>query len=234
MSKADILGLVLSYVYAFGLLFVVESIGKKLNISQFVTRKIIHIGAGLWVWAIIAIFDHWYFGIIPFATFIVLNYIFNKKQSFEQMDEADSSLGTVYFAFSITVLFLAFWRTDALVDRVSIAIAGTMAMTIGDAAAALFGRHINSKTFHVFGNTKSVAGLIAMFIFSVIAIFISLWIIPGSPLSPAGVVFHLPTIILYSLLAGTAATLVEAISPAGLDNLFFPLVCGLLLYGLIG
>jgi len=234
MSNLDILGLVLSYIYAFGLLFVVEAIGKKLHISQFITRKIIHIGAGLWAWAIIALFDHWYFGIIPFASFIVLNYIFVKKQSFEQMDEAESTLGTVYFAFSITVLFLAFWRTDALIDRVQIAIAGTMAMTIGDAFAALLGRHLKSKTFHIFGNTKSLIGSVAMFVFSFIAIIVSLWIVPGSSLSPAGGVLSMPTMVQFSFITAVVATLVEALSPKGTDNLTVPLLSGLVLFLLIG
>ncbi len=48
MTAGDIWGLVLSYVYAFSLLLIVEFIGKKLDWSQFFTRKIIHIGAGLW------------------------------------------------------------------------------------------------------------------------------------------------------------------------------------------
>ncbi len=234
MSKADILGLVLSYAYAFGLLLMVEAIGKKLNISQFITRKIIHIGAGLWTWAIVAIFDHWTFGIIPFATFIILNYIFYKKQSFEQMDDSESSLGTVYFAFSISVLFVAFWRTDALIDRVHIALAGCMAMTIGDAAAALIGKHIKSKAFHIFGNSKSLIGSVAMFVFSFAAIFITLWIVPGTALSPASVVLSMQTILMYSLIAAVSATVIEALSPAGVDNLSVPLLTGLILYLLIG
>jgi phytol kinase len=234
MSKADILGLIFSYVYAFGLLFLVEAIGKKFNISQFITRKIIHIGAGLWTWAIVAIFDHWLFGIIPFATFIFLNYIFNKKKSFEQMDDEESSLGTVYFAFSITVLFLAFWRTDALIDRVHIALAGCMAMTLGDAAAALLGKHINSTTFHVFGNTKSIVGSIAMFLFSFAAIFFTLSIVPGSDLSPASAVLSGLTIFFYAVITAVAATAVESLSPSGTDNLTVPLLTGLLLFLLIG
>ena len=46
MSNGDILGLILSYVYAFGLLIIVETIGKKLSWEQDLTRKIIHIGEG--------------------------------------------------------------------------------------------------------------------------------------------------------------------------------------------
>jgi len=109
MSRGDIVGLVLSYLYAFGLLFVVEAVGKLFKWHQEFTHKIIHIGAGLWIWGILYFFDHWYFGIIPFATFIVLNYVFYRQQSFKAMDTTESTPGTVYFAISITVLFVWSW-----------------------------------------------------------------------------------------------------------------------------
>ncbi|MBN1560097.1 phosphatidate cytidylyltransferase [candidate division KSB1 bacterium] len=234
MTRSDIVGLVLSYFYAFGLLFIVEAIGKRLHVSQNITRKIIHIGAGLWVWAIVAIFDHWFFGIIPFATFIILNYIFIRKQSFEQMDDEQSTLGTVYFAFSITVLFLAFWRTDALIDRVPLAIAATMAMTLGDAFAALLGGRFGKKVFHFFGNTKTLFGSVTMFFSSFVAIFFTLRYVPGSSLSPASAVLSTQLVFLYSLYSSLVATMAEALSPQGTDNLTVPLLTGLLLYLLIG
>ncbi|MBN1466246.1 phosphatidate cytidylyltransferase [candidate division KSB1 bacterium] len=234
MTKYDIAGLLLSYLYAFGLLFIVEAIGKRFSISQNITRKIIHIGAGLWVWAIVAIFDNWYFGVIPFATFILLNYIFVKKQSFEQMDATQSTLGTVYFAFSITVLFIALWRTSALIDRAPMAIAATMAMTIGDACAALLGGRFGKKAFHVLGNTKTLFGSLSMLVFSFVAILFSLSIVPGSTLSPASAVLSTQALLSYSLVASLVATAAEALSPAGADNLTVPLLTGLTLYLLIG
>ena len=108
MSQGDIIGLILSYIYAFGLLLIVEALGRQLSWPQHLTRKVIHIGAGMWTWGILYFFDHWYFGVIPFATFIVMNYVFYRRQTFQQMDDEASSPGTVYFAFSITVLFILF------------------------------------------------------------------------------------------------------------------------------
>ena len=135
MSQGDIIGLILSYIYAFGLLLIVEALGRQLSWPQHLTRKVIHIGAGMWTWGILYFFDHWYFGVIPFATFIVMNYVFYRRQTFQQMDDEASSPGTVYFAFSITVLFILFWRTGSPLDRVPIAMAAVMTMTWGDALA---------------------------------------------------------------------------------------------------
>src|SRR5687768_17350954 len=105
MTTGDITGLVLSYFYATTMLFGVEFVGKALRWNPHFTRKIIHIGAGLWVWGILYFFDHWFYGIIPFATFIVLNYVFYRLGVFKQMDGENETLGTVYFAISITILY---------------------------------------------------------------------------------------------------------------------------------
>jgi len=231
LTQGDITGLILSYVYAFGMLLVVEAIGRRLNWPQFFTRKIIHIGAGMWIWAILYFFDHWYWGIIPFATFILLNYIFYRRQVFEQMDEEESSPGTVYFALSITLLFLLFWRTEpGQVDRVPVAVAAVMAMTWGDALAALLGRAFGRRTYTVFGHSRTWEGTLVMALASFAAIFLTLWLLPGSSLSPMSAVPGLGRAALMALAGAAAATTAEGLSPAGLDNLTVPLSAALVLY----
>ena len=230
MTGGDIIGLVLSYVYAFGLLLVVEAIGRRLKWPQYVTRKIIHIGAGMWVWGILYFFDHWMIGIIPFATFIVLNYIFYRRQVFQQMDSEESSPGTVYFAFSITLLFLLLWRPEGSPDRVAIAVAAVMAMTWGDAMAHLIGRRYGRRLYAFFGHTRSWEGTAAMFVVGFVAMFLTLWLLPGSALSPNGVAPGAGRAALMALGAAIIASAAEAVSPAGLDNLSVPLLSAAALY----
>ena len=227
MSARDVIGLVLSYAYAFGLLFFVEAIGRRSKWRQAFTRKIIHIGAGMWIWGILATFEHWYFGIIPFATFIVLNYVFYRQQSFGAMDAADSTPGTVYFAFSITVLFGLLWRTGGTVDRAPIAAAAVMAMTCGDAAASLIGQRWGAHKYTSFGHTRSWEGTAAMAVVTFLAIrATSLWL-PGSMLSPNSLPWSVWHALLISLMGTAMATAAEALSPAGTDNLSVPLLSGL-------
>lgn len=231
MTQGDILGLVLSYVYAFGLLIAVEALGRRLRWPQHVTRKVIHIGAGMWVWGVLYFFDHWYYGIIPFATFIVLNYIFYRYQVFKQMDSAESSPGTVYFALSITLLFALFWRTgEGAVDGVPIAAAAVMAMTWGDALAHLIGRRWGRRTYTLFGHTRSWEGTAAMAAFTLVAVFLTLWLLPGSPLSPTSRVLGPVSAAIMAAFVALSATLMEGVSPLGLDNLSVPLVSALALY----
>ena len=233
MSNNDIWALVLSYGYAFDLLFFVEFLGKKFQWSLDLSRKIIHIGAGLWVWAIVMLFDTWYFGIIPFATFIVLNYIFYRRQSFKQMDNEQSTFGTVYFAISITVLFLLFWRKQGPSDYAPIVVAAVMAMTLGDAFASIFGIKYGKKGYTVFKFKKTIIGSLAMFAFSLIGIGASLWFLSGSSFSPFSAVLSVEAIIALTLISSVFAAFAEGVSPAGTDNLTVPLGTGILLYFLV-
>lgn len=230
MTRGDIIGLVLSYVYAFGMLFIVEEIGKRLKWRQEFTRKIIHIGAGLWIWGILFLFDHWYFGIIPFTTFIILNYIFYRQQTFEAMDTEESTPGTVYFAISITVLFALLWRTEGQNDRVPIAAAAVMAMTLGDALASLVGRRWGKHPYTVFGHSRSWEGTAAMAVFSLLGTFLTLYFLPGSTLSPNSFPCGPVTALATAFVGTLVATASEALSPAGTDNLSVPLLSGLVMF----
>lgn len=230
MTTNDIVGLIFSYIYAFGLLFIVEAIGKKLNWPISITRKITHVGAGMWVWGILALFDHWYFGIIPFATFILLNYIFYRQQSFKAMDSEESTPGTIYFAVSITILMALLWRTGGALDRAPIAAAAIMAMTWGDALASLVGETWGKHSYTVFGHTRTLEGSAAMALSTFVVVLLVLLFLPGSQLSPYSLPLAIPAALLAALVTTLAATGAEAISPAGSDNLSVPLLSGATLY----
>jgi phytol kinase len=230
MTNNDIIGLIVSYLYAFGLLFIVEAIGKRLKWPQAFTRKFIHIGAGMWIWGILALFDTWTIGIIPFATFIVLNYVFYRFQIFKAMDAVDSSPGTIYFAISITVLFVLLWRTGGALDRVHIAAAAVMAMTWGDGLASIVGQTYGKHTFTTFGHQRSWEGSIAMAASTFVVIFLTLLWLPESTLSPNSVALSFWGVLLITGIGTVVATAAEAFSPAGTDNLSVPLLTGLVLF----
>lgn len=233
MTTQDVIGLVVSYVYASGLLVLAEAIRRWRGYPQDFTRKIVHIGAGMWVFGVLALFDTWYIGIIPFATFIGLNYLFYRFRFLEAVDAPDSSPGTVYFAFSITVLFLLFWRTNSPDDRGYIAAAGTMAMTWGDALAAIIGRRFGKRHYVVNGATRTWEGSIAMFAAAATAMFLTIVLVPGSALGPLTPPPALPVALSAALIGAAVATIAEAISPAGTDNLSVPLLAGLSVFGIV-
>jgi phytol kinase len=95
-----------------------------------------------------------------------------------------------------------------------------MPMTWGDAFAAIVGRRWGAHKFHLLGQTKSLEGSAAMFGFSFAATCIAL-VVFATPIIPSlGLAF----------LVAMIATLVEALSPWGIDNLTVPLVSALALF----
>ncbi|MFN8566394.1 MAG: phosphatidate cytidylyltransferase [Kouleothrix sp.] len=131
MTSNDLIGLIASYAYAIGLIALAELLRRALRAPQELTRKLVHIGAGMWVFGVLALFDHWQWGVLPFASFIVGNYLFYRYRVFGSMDSDNGTPGTVYFALAITLLFALLWRPQGPLDRAPIAAAGAMALTWG-------------------------------------------------------------------------------------------------------
>jgi phytol kinase len=224
MTNNDFIGLTASYVYAIALLLFGEVLGRLFHVQPNLTRKIIHVGAGMWVFGVLLLFNRWEIGIVPFASFIAVNYLLYRYRIVSAMDTEDSSPGTVYFAFSVTLLFALLWRPSGPLDSVPIAVAGIMAMTWGDALAALIGRRFGQHKYQVGNSVRSWEGSVAMFLASTTAIFLVLLLLPGSLLSPLAVSYGVNKALLAAVVSGALATLAEGVSPHGTDNLSVPLV----------
>lgn len=233
MTTQDWIGLAISYAYATGLLVLAELIRRWRGYPQEFTRKLVHIGAGMWVFGVLALFDNWYIGILPFASFIGVNYLLWRTKLVRSIDAPDSTPGTVYFALAITLLFLAFWRTDSPADRGFIAAAGTMAMTWGDAMAAVVGQAVGRRRYTVLGSTRSIEGSLAMFVVAAVAMFLTILLVPGSALGPLTPPIGAGTALAAALVAALLATGAEAVSPAGTDNLSVPLVAGATVFAVV-
>jgi phytol kinase len=230
MTTGDLLGLILSYVYAFSLLLIVEAIRRRRNYSTDFTRKIIHIGAGMWIWAILLLFDHWWLAIIPTGTFIIFNALFLRFHVFSAMDPKEGATpGTAYFAFSCTLLLLIFhlgWEQGFPRGYAYYAMAGIMAMTWGDALASIIGKRFGRHSYSVLGNgghKRTLEGSLACFVFTFIAVAITLAILSS---------LSLPLILLAALIAALVGTFLEAVSPSGVDNLTVPIGVSIALFWL--
>jgi phytol kinase len=224
ISNQDLIGLLTSYTYAISLLLFGEGLHKFLGVKQDITRKIIHVGGGMWVFAILLLFKNWQIGIIPFATFIGINYILYRYRFISAMDKEDSSPGTIYFAISITLLFALLWRPNGVIDTAPIAVAGVMSMTWGDALAALIGRRFGKHKYQVGNSIRSWEGSTVMFLVSGIVIFLVLLLLPGSLFSPLAIPVSINRAIMGAVVGATCATLAEGVSPSGTDNFSVPLV----------
>lgn len=223
MTVTNIIGLGISYAYVIALLLIGEALQRIAGVKPDLTRKFVHIGAGMWIFGILALFDTWQVGIIPFASFIFINFLLHRYRVLRTLDSSNSSLGTVYFAISVTLLFAVFWR-PLFQDQVPIAVAGVMAMTWGDAMAALIGKYYGHHKYQCGQSIKSWEGSAVMFVVSAAVVFLVLKLLPGSFLSPYSLPWEMWQIVLASFVSGIAATFVEGVSPYGTDNLTVPLV----------
>lgn len=217
------IGLLASYLYAAGLLAIGELLYRRLKVNSDITRKVVHIGAGMWVFGVLYFFHTWQMGVIPFATFIGLNYFFYRVKLFRSIDSNTASPGTVYFAFAITVISVVFWRPQGPIDHAPAVVAGIMAMTWGDALAALVGKKFGRHHYTINGSTRSYEGSAVMFAVSLLVIGLSLSLLPGSSLTPYADLPSSYAVIVASIAAATTATIVEALSPHGTDNLTVPI-----------
>jgi dolichol kinase len=233
MTSGDWIGLGASYAYATSLLALAVALRRLLNVPQGATRKLVHIGAGMWVFGVLALFDTWWIGVIPFATFIGVNFLLWRTKLLHAIDAPDSSPGTVYFAIAITLLFLIFWRKGQPGDMGVVAAAGAMAMTWGDALAAIVGQRFGRRHYTVLGATRSYEGSAAMALTAFVAILLTLLIVPGSIFGPTTPLIPVGTALLTALLAALVATLAEACSPAGTDNLSVPLLTAGTVFALV-
>ena len=171
------------------------------------SRKIIHIGTGP------VILLAWLFNIpknIAFlsAFFITIalgiNYQYRLLPAIEDIER--KSFGTIAYGISITLLLLLFWPLHA--SSISI---GILSMAFGDGLAGLIGKSINSPKWSILGQSKSIAGTLTMG--TVVAITTAtIASINNLDLQPI-------EIIVISLVA----TLLEQISPWGIDNLTVPI-----------
>lgn len=155
--------------------------------------------------------------IVP-ALFCIINFISYKKDIFKSMERDDKkSLGTVYYAISCLALTLLsfLWFKNRLYAGI-----GLFAMGYGDGLAALAGTNFKSKKFVIFGNEKTIVGSITMFVASFIAI--SILALCFNQFSILGV-----------LIVSAIATLIEAVSPFGLDNITVPILTSILAYFII-
>ena len=214
---SDWLAIAISFIYIFASLGIAEGLRKIFRFSPEFTRKFVHIAVGMWSIGTVLLFQSRWMAIIPPASFVLLNYISYKKETFKAMESADkSNLGTIYFPLAFVFIVLLFWDTPNKL------VAALMPLTWGDAMAAVLGKQYGHIKYTVFGHTRSVEGTVSMVLFSLISVFLALWLLPPS--------MGVGTSFLIAVAVSLIAAAVEAVSPWGIDNLLIPAAAGLILY----
>lgn len=212
----NLYGIILSYVYI-GILFVISNfIGKN---NKEISRKFIHISlAGYWIIAMFFFNNVICASIVP-ASFVLINtlsYKFNLIKSMER--EEQDGFGTIYYAIAILILSIV---TFGIINKPIVGLAGMFVMCFGDGFAAVFGKKFGKKKYEIGNTTKSYLGSFTMLVITFGIIF--------TVFSYLGTTYNIAKAILVAVIA----TILEAVSIKGTDNITVPLITSSLVFFLI-
>lgn len=205
----DLKALLLSYAYVGACVLVGEVLARR-GASREFSRKFIHVGVGLWIFASLELFEHREWAVVPSMTAAVANWVIHRKRLLKAVETEPDNLGTVWYALSFSACLWLAW------DRPAVAVGSVLAMVVGDALASLVGRRFGRHRYETLaGERKSLEGSLAMLAGTFLSVLAALTWLPG--LAP-----ELPRVPL-ALLCAVVATCAEALGIRGRDNLWVPL-----------
>jgi len=211
---SELTGLGLGFIYIVVVIVIAMSLSK---LPYEISRTFAHIMiANWWFIASYSMASYWVVMATPifFILFNILNAFFNWIPCLNSKTR-NNNLGTVYYAFSIFILLQIFFFDPNLKIAAGL---GILVMGYGDGFAALIGQTLGKHAYTIFRGHKTIEGSLAMLVVSAIVVY--------GYLSLTTPVVSLWMVLMIPLLA----TLIEAISPYGLDNLFVPLITALIYF----
>lgn len=215
----NVLGMILSIIYIGAVILGASLVAKRGKESS---RKFIHVLLGNWWLIAMFFFESTLWAAILPTIFIFVNYFSIKYNIIKVMErdegEDKDSYGTVFYAVSLLILVIF---TFEIIKNPWIGLCGIFTMAYGDGFAAVLGKKYKSKQFKIFGSTKSVIGSTVMFLITFLIHLIYFGVV--------GVEFFVVKAIIVAILA----TIMEAVSIKGTDNIIVPIITSVIDYILI-
>lgn len=151
------------------------------------------------------------------ALLYVIHVINNNTVLLPKIYSSSESSRYGFLYTTLAMMLLIYFSFDTQSTRL-VGGVGILTLGYGDGLASYIGMKFGKHHFTIFKGSKSIEGSLAMFISTVVVLFIYLAILNG--------ISNLSCILAVALLA----TITEAISPYGLDNLFIPILSALLYF----
>lgn len=192
---------------------------RQRRVPHALTRKLVHGVAGLSPLYVTLVATHRWAGLLPYALTLMLNAAIWRRGWLRSITSEQDTPGIVYFPLSQLVLLAWLWQPSRATDHLPAAHAALLTLALGDAAAALVGQRYGRHPYTLLGSRRSLEGSGTMLVVSWLAITLTLLAHGARPYEG----------VRAGLGAALVATLTEAGSPKGLDNLTVPLVVALLL-----
>lgn len=223
-----LMGAVVMTIYVQGTIIAMGRLVDAGTLSSDLTRKVIHIAAGsyIWIWLFIDTTDirsAMFNIIVPllfFVTFLVKGYKATSddkdvKTMTRTGDPKELLKGPLYF--TIVMMTAGTLFLDTWVGVFLMAVVGW-----GDGIAPYIGKKYGGKTYKTFGREKTFTGSISVFVFSVAGclVFYALLGIIGGLLPDPGI--DVVQMLMVIIILGFVAMIVEAFSPSDIDNLLLP------------
>ena len=204
------------FLYLTILVIIAETMSRLLPDDPELTRKVVHIGSGN------VILLAWWFDIsrtvivgaaIIAAAIAITSYLIPILPSIESVGR--KSFGTLFYAISMGILAACFWLYTP-----QYAVIGILVMAWGDGMAAIIGQRFGKHKYKIGDINKSWEGSLAMTAAALIVTEAVLLKVEGNS-------WQTWTI---AIVVALVATVCEAFSKLGIDNLTVPLACGFLCF----
>ena len=220
LFQNDVVGVLFVYCYVAVLLVVTEKVlSKKFPVGS---RKFLHIMTGNIAFILPVFVTREIMAFVAAGPFIVFTLLMSPYSPIRSLrgktSEAGHGFGLVFYAISWTILGYVFFDTK---EVIAIAI---LAMSYGDGLASLLGVKYGVKKYRVVHDVKSYFGSLMMLLFTFLLMVVALvyYAVP----------FEGETFMLLFGIAGIV-TIIEGVTPWGLDNLSVPFSVALLYWGLV-
>ncbi len=207
----------------FSLIAIAEKLRSFLHWPAEVTRKFVHIITGILIFFTPYLFHSAIPLLLLALFFIAVNYLGIRKNLFQGMHGTErQTYGTVFYPIAFLVLVLLFWSSHQVIIQL-----GMLILAVADALAAIVGENIkHPHNYHLTKDNKSWAGSATMALTSFAIVAAGLFL-----LNPVSVLPLTPGLIFATaLLVALIATVAEAISWSGSDNLSAPLAAAFVLH----
>ncbi len=203
------------------LIAMAELLRRWLKGSPEMSRKVVHIATGILVALTPFVFDSKWPMLALGLLFTIVDYVAIKKGWLKGMHHGRRrSYGTVFYPISFVVLVFLLW--DHHLYR-WILVCAMLIMALADAAAAIVGENIKKPIlFTVGGERKSLQGSATMFMVTLLIV--------AAVLSLVDIQLSLVYIFWIAVVTAVFATVCEAVSYQGSDNLTVPLGSALVMH----
>ena len=218
LGPGDVILILLSYGYVLALIGAAGRLEGVLGLSRGSSRKFLHAMIGNLV-LVIPFFQWQMAPVLIAAPFILVTLLASPYTPIPRIRTMLGSLadltkeghhtGLILYSFSFTLLAVFFpTRSDVIA-------AGVLPMAYGDSSAALVGRRMGKRETL---NGKTLEGSLAMFAVSLISMLLGFVFISSFQS------FTLAQRLAPAVVTAFVCTVVEALSPRGLDNIAVPLL----------